>query len=198
MEFRGVLDRTRAWLTEDRKRAYKILVIVVILVIAIGLRLGTNAASVRVEDQPESEVTAYVDISGAVNKPGIYSVAGGTRLYEVIDLAGGLAENADIDLINQAEFIEDGQKILIPFKTVEGDNEQDLAASGMRGDANGRISINTASKEELKKLNGIGDALADRIIEYRSSTRFRTIEDIKNVKGIGDSVFDKIKDSISL
>lgn len=63
---------------------------------------------------------------------------------------------------------------------------------------NGKVSINTASKEELMTLTGIGESKANNIIEYRSKTKFKTIEDLKNVKGIGDSIFEKIKDNIEL
>lgn len=195
----GFIGKCREWILEDKKRTGKILAIILILAIAIVMRLNANVSAVEVEEQPDIEVTMYVDISGAVNKPGIYSVDSETRLYEVIELAGGLTNDADIDSINQAEFVEDGQKILIPVvnrkveeagASASGDNSAGSVSSA------GKININTASKEELKQLNGIGDAIADRIIEYRNSTRFNSIEDLKSVKGIGDSTFEKNRDRI--
>lgn len=194
----GCLGKCREWILEDKKRTGKILAVVIILVIAIILRINDNVSAVELEEQPETQMTMYVDISGAVNKPGIYSVDGETRLYEVIELAGGLSEDADIDSINQAEFVEDGQKILIPVVSRSGEItviDNSTGISGTTASA-GKININTASKDELKQLTGIGDVIADRIIEYRSSTRFKSIDEIKSVKGIGDSIFEKIKERI--
>ena len=113
-------------------------------------------------------------------------------------MAGGLSEDADADHVNQASFVEDGQKIIIPVKG--GDTAGDLLSSDPESSASvsGLININTASADELKTLNGIGDAMAERIIEYRSSRAFRSREDIMSVDGIGSKTYEKIKDHITV
>lgn len=200
-------------LVRDRKNLVKGLLIVLILMIALILRLHENSKSdITIEDSstPGGSTEICVDIGGAVVSPGVYNVDSGTRLYEVIDLAGGLLSNADTDSINRAEYVEDGEKIYIPSKAAvsadgseqaaseeitqsdaaQGGNAADTASSG------GLVNINSASKDELMTLKGIGEAKADSIIEYRSKTRFRSKEDIKDVDGIGDSIYNNIKDYI--
>ena len=137
-----------------------------------------------------------VDISGCIKTPGVYEIADGTRLHEVIELAGGLTQDADINAINQAELVTDGQKILIPEK-VEGEKGDTGHASEASHVNNGKININQADSSTLQEIPGVGPATADKIIQYREDNgRFQTIEDIKNVSGIGDKTFEKMKDCI--
>jgi len=137
-----------------------------------------------------------VDISGCVKTPGVYGVQDGTRLHQVIELAGGLTKDADIDAINQAELVTDGQKILIPAK-IEGEHKG--AADPVRGTMsdNGKININQADSVTLQEIPGVGPATADKIMQYRETNGgFQNIEDLKNVSGIGDKTFEKMKDKI--
>ena len=195
----------------DKKTLLKILSIVLILLIAVILRIhDEKKADIKIESSEPAEELEYseessaqpavifVDISGAVEKPGVYEVTKETRLFEVIEMAGGLSEDADADHVNQASFVEDGQKIIIPVKG--GDTAGDLLSSDPESSASvsGLININTASADELKTLNGIGDAMAERIIEYRSSRAFRSREDIMSVDGIGSKTYEKIKDHITV
>jgi competence protein ComEA len=218
----------------DRKKLIRILLIVFILLLALGLRVYENSkADITVESTGDAPAGGdiCVDIGGAVVTPGVYNVAAGTRLYEVIDLAGGLISSADTDSINRAEYVEDGQKIIIPVRPAAFDSgnagaaSADAAEEGSAGSAagavpdtgaddasayaagaqasgssagSGLININYADKEELMTLPGIGEAKAQKIIDYRSSTRFRKTEDIKSVNGIGDAVYNNIKDKITV
>ena len=189
----------------DKRALVKSMSIVVILLLALIMRVhNSNQSEISVEastDNPEIESEElYVDIGGAVQRPGVYKVEDGTRLYEVIELAGGLTSDADTDSVNQAAFVEDGIKVIIPIY-VESDAENPGVTQGgnetqIVPDNSGNVNINSADKETLKTLPGIGDVIADRIIEYRSLNRFQTKEDIMNVKGIGNSIYDKIKDGI--
>ncbi len=207
----------------DKKRLIRILLIVFILLLALALRLHENSkADITVDSGMEGNASGEicVDIGGAVVKPGVYNVSSGTRLYEVIELAGGLISNADTDSINRAEFVEDGEKIIIPLRPqAAGESGSDGASEGSVSAAdgaggtsedpqaaetaetvsgNGLVNINYAGKEELMTLPGIGEAKAQKIIDYRSSTKFRKKEDIKSVNGIGDAVYNNIKDSITV
>lgn len=205
-------------LVQDRVRLIKCLLIILLLMSALVLRIHENSkADITLEDNTSGTKSQgiCVDIGGAVVKPGVYTVSENTRLYEVIELAGGLLSNADTDSINRAEYVEDGEKITIPVIYVPPEHEEGEATEphndgpavngeGETGDVgtssinSGLVNINSASKEELKTLNGIGDVKADKIIEYRSGSRFRKKEDIKDVDGIGDTTYNKIKDDITV
>ena len=156
----------------------------------------SSAESVEEEEESVSEERQtekqeiYVDISGQVEKPGVYIVSDGTRLYEVIEKAGGLKKNAEMDQINRAEIVTDGQKIVIPEKG------ETIAASGGAA-ASGLININTADSMALQEIPGVGPATAEKIIAYRTENgRFASKEDIKNVSGIGEKTYEKMKDKI--
>ena len=204
-------------LIRDRQRLVRVLLIILILMLALILRLHENSKADVTIDEDTSASTGSeicVDIGGAVVSPGVYTVDQGTRLFEVIDMAGGLLSNADTESINRAEYVEDGENIVIPARYAPqeaaegadpsvtadtgGDDPEAVSGGEKTGSSSGLININTASKEELMQLSGIGEAKAERIIEYRMNSRFRKKEDIKAVNGIGDSIYNKIKDSITV
>ena len=199
----------------DRNRLIRMLLVIMILMLALILRVRAGAAAditVESEAGEAQDADICVDIGGAVVSPGVYTVSRDTRLYEVIEMAGGLLSGADTDSINQAEYVEDGEKIIIPVRLTAqdyleqsdsedppaSDGQDSLSQSEPQTMAAGLININYASKDELMTLSGIGESKADSIIEYRSSRRFRKKEDIKSVNGIGDAIYNKIKDSITV
>lgn len=151
------------------------------------------------------EEKCYVHICGAVKKPGVYEVSKGARIFEAVDLAGGFTKDADKNVINQAASVEDGQQIYIPskdevIKEESGKASGRIPGTGQPGDNagnSGKVNINTATKEELCSLPGIGQAKADSIIDYRTNHgRFQNIEELKQIDGIKDGVYNKIKDKI--
>jgi len=146
-------------------------------------------------NKTSNEKTAIaVYITGEIKFGGVYYLKQGSRLNELIDIAGGLTDEADIDSLNFALLLKDSDKIIIAKKQENNDNyeynEKERPSS--------KININTASKNELMTLSGIGSSYADKIINYREKTKFQKIEDIMNVTGIGESKFNKIKDSITV
>ena len=158
---------------------------------------------------PTTKVT--VDIKGMINNPGVYEVDSNSRVNDVITLAGGLKEGADTSNINLAKIVSDEMTIII-YSTEEVlekfkqencvcekcDITNDACISSTTTD-NQLININTADEKELQNINGVGEAKAKSIIEYREENGlFTTIEDIKNVPGIGDSLFEKIKAYITV
>ena len=209
----GKLKDALEGILSDRKTLIKIFSVVLILLAALVLRIhDENKADITIETSDAAEETEYsgesedssvqpqvifVDIGGAVEEPGVYEVAKDTRLFEVIEMAGGLSEDADPDHVNRASFVEDGQKIIIPVKGSEYTDDGTAAAFSPEADS-GLININTASADELKTLSGIGDVTAEKIIEYRSSTAFKSKEDIMSVDGIGSKTYEKIKDDITV
>lgn len=177
-----------------------------------------NPISTSVQNNENSIHYIYVHLCGAVKKPDVYKVEEYTRLVDVIALAGGLTEDAAGDFVNQASLLEDGQQIYIPTKDeVKEKTPLEYTTSSLLPDKNnsintnnsnnnnskksnnGIININTASKEELMTLPGIGEAKAKSIVDYRETHNgFKSIEEIKNIVGIKDSIYNKIKDSIAV
>ena len=141
----------------------------------------------------EEKIKIYADISGCVEKPGVYEVEEGTRIFQLIEKAGGLTKDADIEGLNRAEIVSDGQKIVI-YPVGEGQESENTGVS-----SSGKININTADASQLQTISGIGPVTAEKIVEYRKTNgRFSSIEDIKNVSGIGDKAFEKIRENITI
>jgi len=153
----------------------------------------------------ESPELIYVHLCGAVVNPDVYRIEAGSRLVDVIKLAGGLSPDAAGDYINQAMVVEDGQRIYIPTKdelkslTVSDYIEGDQNNQSKDSEANLKININTADEDTLMSLPGIGQARAQSIIEYRNKNgNFSDIEDLKKVPGIKEGLFSRIADKITV
>lgn len=166
------------------------------------------------EDMP----LVYIHVCGLVSTPGVYGLPAGSRVYEAIEAAGGFSEAAVPDYLNLAQVLEDGMKIQVPDRDQAeewkargltqsgismGGGTAGVQTSGRTGSGEGgskaRVNLNTASREELMTLRGIGASRADDIIHYRQEFGgFKSIEDIMNVSGIKDAAFEKIKDSITV
>ena len=145
----------------------------------------------------------FVHIIGEVKVPGVYEVGEGARLMDVVNVAGGLSEWADVSKINLVCFIEDGQKINVPRIGDDSVSEGDVIVDGniRSGDGkNGKkVNINTASQTEFECLSGIGPSLAAKIISYRKENgKFKSVEELKNVSGIGEAKYSEIADSITV
>ncbi|MBP3284875.1 MAG: helix-hairpin-helix domain-containing protein [Clostridia bacterium] len=163
----------------------------------------------NIDVQPIPEIvttTVFVDVAGEVNSPGLYELKEGARVNDAILAAGGVTEQADMTMVNLAYILSDELKITIPSKeakemTSVGITQKTVLSSAMSASETGekKININTAGKEELETLKGIGSAMAERIIEYRKSNgAFQTIEDIKNVSGIGEAKYNAMKAQITV
>ncbi|CCQ92629.1 Competence protein [[Clostridium] ultunense Esp] len=158
---------------------------------------GVEELFMKLEEEAETnedEQYIMVHVSGQVYNPGIVELKLGSRVIDAINLAGGLKKDADSDKINLARKLSDEEKIHIPKI---GEEEISFEDSNLKqGNNEGKININTCTKEELMSLPGIGEVLAGRILEYREQTPFKTIEDIMNVSGIGNKKFESIKELI--
>jgi competence protein ComEA len=169
---------------------------------------------ISLQPAPTKEPIA-VHVIGAVPRPGLYEFAEGARIQDAIDAAGGLLTSADVNTINLAALLEDGQQLTIPYKpgeeptTENGSSPSDDDSLTLPGaeetpvpsgsDDSELVNINTASLEELDNLPGIGPTIAQRIVDYRTENGpFSVIEDILNVSGVGPSTFDQIKDLITV
>ena len=168
-------------------------VIVVISIISIIIQDAQRKEEIRVNEnnlnKEEGKIGVY--ITGAVKNPGVYYLENGSRIYNLLDICGGINDDADIDKLNLAQKLNDSDKIDVPIKKEnDEENEQD------EDEESELININNASSEELQTLNGIGQATAKKIIEFRKENEFQSIEDIMNVPGIGENKFNNIKDYI--
>lgn len=145
-----------------------------------------------------------VEIKGEVNNPNVYILDEGSRIYELIEKAGGITTEGNLNSINRASTLTDGQCVIIC--NINNNNSeislQDgnlTSGLGISEKNNAKININKAAKDELTSLSGIGDAKADAIIAYREKLGgFKKIEDLKNVEGIGEKTVEKLKDKISV
>ena len=235
------------------KKHLKLITIIVVMIIIIGgllikYSLNNNEFSeISIEEleleevkeesneKAETEVEKieeikkiYVDVKGAVKKPGVYEIEEDKKVIDVLDLAGGLTENADTSMINLAKKIYNEMVIIIyTADEVEkaGQNEtvvkviekecvcpeikndaclnQDNPETNIEQDKNNqidnKININTATLEELLTISGIGESKAKAIIEYRKEFgNFEKIEDIMQVSGIGETLYEKIKNNITI
>ena len=185
-----------------------------------SLSEGSGAAESIREGAGDDEDTGtvFVYVCGAVNEPGVYELFSDGRIDDAVKAAGGFSEVADTSYVNLAARLTDGVKLYIP--TTEETKDADAGTSipsyeggtcadsgsalegdikALSGSKGSLININSASKEELKTLNGIGDATAEKIIKYREEHgSFSAIEDIMKVSGIKDKLFSKIKDYITV
>lgn len=139
----------------------------------------------------------FVYVCGEVNTPGVYELPADSRVYEAVDAAGGIKETGAYTYLNQAEKLSDGQKIYVP-------SQEEALAQGGDGQSteelsDGRINLNTASKEELMTLSGIGEVKAEAILRYREEKGgFTSVEELKGIEGIKEGVFNKVKDQIKI
>lgn len=139
-----------------------------------------------------------VYVCGEVNSPGVYQLKRGCRISEAIEMAGGMTDKASTTFWNLAEKLNDGQMIYVPSNDEAMENKANETEHKKETDDE-KININTASKEELMTISGIGESKAEAIIQFRNDNgSFKTTEDIKQVSGIGDAIFSKIKDFITI
>jgi len=152
---------------------------------------------------PIKDKNIVVEIKGEVNKPNVYTLNENAIIKELIEAAGGVTENADLNNINRAKKLQNHDLIYIANKNdtkkeVKGANSETNTGKS-QGTTNNIVNINTATLEELKTLNGVGDSKAKSIIEFREqSGGFKSKEDIKNVNGIGEKMFERIKEQIEI
>lgn len=146
---------------------------------------------------PAHQGSIFVHVCGEVCTPGVYELQEGSRIYEALEAAGGMTKDAASVYLNQAEKVSDGQQIVVPSKKDIVEQTENMQTAQTEND--GRVNINTASKEELMTLNGIGEVKAEAIIRYREEKgAFHSIEELKEIEGIKDGVFHKVKDQIKV
>ena len=174
------------------------------------------------KNEQTKETKILVDVKGEINTPGVYELTSNNTVMDAINKAGGLTKQSDTSNINLSKKLEDEMVIIVYSKSeIKNMQEEDKIKCPPCNNAcvteedekakldtdktestdtpSGKVNINTASSETLQTLDGIGEAKAKAIIEYRDKNgNFKNIEDIKNVSGIGDSIYEKIKNNITV
>lgn len=185
----------------------KYIIIIVILIFLCGMYylsnknenqeyndIYLNENTMQIENIVEEISTIKVHIVGEIIKPGMYEIKVGSRIDDVIKLANGTTENVDLNKVNLAYEVSDGEKIYIP-SIFDEENEYTLSSDKEKSTA--KVNVNKATAEELQTINGIGPSLANKIIKYREENgRFSSIEELKNVSGIGDKKYESIVEFI--
>jgi competence protein ComEA len=153
-----------------------------------------GAASASADDAATAPVV--VAAAGAVARPGVYRLAAGARVQDVVAAAGGVAADADIDQVNLAAPVGDGERVYVPRK---GERPPDLLTGGpvppgSAGALTQPVNLNSATAEQLDALPGIGPATARAIIAWRQQHgRFKRVDDLLNVRGIGPAKLDALR-----
>ncbi|MBR1738053.1 MAG: ComEA family DNA-binding protein [Firmicutes bacterium] len=153
--------------------------------------------TVKFKSKKQKEETVTVYIVGEINEPDIYTMPKGSRVADLIKVAGGATDNADISKINLARILNDEDKIDVPSYDEDISEEEKASTSNDEGEV--VVNINTASKEELKTIPHVGDVIADKIIYYREKPGgFKQKSELKNVPRIGDKLYNDIEDNICI
>lgn len=156
------------------------------------------ALSAPDEKDEKSGRKIFVHVGGAVRRPGLYGLPQGARVDDAVRAAGGTLEDADLDALNLAARVKDGEKVLVP--TEQGEAEAQAGAAEAGGAAQGGLmNLNTATVADLETLPGIGPALAQRILDYRERNGgFRAVEDLLEVPGIGAKKFEELREHVTV
>lgn len=145
------------------------------------------------EDAFVEDVSIYVDIKGAVNNPGVFEANPGERVNDMIQRAGGFTNEADQTQVNLAQKVHDEMSIIVPTTrdVIENVFNNEIGSE--------KVHLNSASKEEIETLSGIGPSKAEAIIAYREENGlFQSLEDLLNVSGIGEKTIEQLEDSIQV
>jgi len=180
----------------NQKRALLILAGLLLLLSVFVVFRGNSESNAGPVITPITvvEPEIFVDVTGAVNKPGVYTLKGKSRVIDAIKAAGDSAPGADLSTINLARIVNDGEQIYVDSTVVN--------AAGVRVSKSihtGPININRATARQLDALDGIGPVIAQRIVDYRKANgSFVTIDDLQKVSGIGAAKFAQIKAKVRI
>ena len=154
----------------------------------------TNNKDEKAENRHDEKI--FVDVKGAVKHPGVFETTKDKRVKDLIEEAGGLLDDSDTSTLNLSQKVKD-QMVIYVLK--HGEKPKQISDGGSSSSNTDVININTANKEQLMKISGVGKTKAEAIISYREKNGdFKKKEDITKVRGIGKATFEKIKDKIEV
>ncbi len=161
-----------------------------------AVRPQPQASSAAASSSPGAP-SLIVDVAGAVRHPGVYEFHEGDRVIDAIEAAGGPTAKASLDALNLAAPLGDGVQILVPTQAPTVSARAGATTGGAAGTT--LINVNTASASELEELPGIGEVIAQRIVDYRTQNGpFASVDDLLDVSGIGDAILGDIRDLVTV
>lgn len=200
-QLRSAFDSVSQWwfdlqFSSSQKKSLAIIAVIVLLISLFLVGRGNSQPQATPEILPVTiaEPEIFVDVAGAVNSPGVYTLKGKSRVIDAIKAAGDSAPGADLSTINLARVLNDGEQIYVD-STVVGSSGKRISKKAPTGP----ININRATASQLDRLDGIGPVIAGRIVEYRKvNGSFLTVEDLQKVSGIGAAKFAQIKSKVRI
>ena len=200
-QLRSAFESLRNWwfdlhYSQTQKRALliigSILLLLSVFIVARGNSQSSDAMQVIPITIAEPEI--FVDVTGAVNNPGVYTLTGKSRVIDAIKAAGDSAPGADLSTINLARVLNDGEQIYVDSTVVNSNGVR--VSKAVRS---GPININRATARQLDALDGVGPVIAQRIVDYRKlNGSFLTIDDLQKVSGIGAAKYAQIKAKVRI
>ena len=200
-QLRDAFESLRNWwfdlhYSQRQKRALLIIGSLILVLSVFIVARGNSQPDEAMEVIPITitEPEIFVDVTGAVNKPGVYTLTGKSRVIDAIKAAGDSAPGADLSTINLARVLNDGEQIYVDSTVVSGNGVR--VSKAVRS---GPININRATARQLDALDGVGPVIAQRIVDYRKiNGSFLTIDDLQKVSGIGAAKFAQIKAKVRI
>lgn len=182
--------------SHNQKRALGLVAAIVLFLSVFIVIRGNTQSSAAPEIVPVTlaEPEIFVDVTGAVNKPGVYTLTGKSRVIDAIKAAGDSAPGADLSTINLARVLNDGEQIYVDSLVMNSSGQRVSKKT-----PSGPININRATARQLDALDGIGPVIAARIVEYRKiNGSFLSVDDLQKVSGIGAAKFAQIKSKVRI
>ena len=200
-QLRSAFESLRNWwfdlhYSQTQKRALLIIGSILLLLSVFIVARGNSQSSEAIQVIPITiaEPEIFVDVTGAVNNPGVYTLTGKSRVIDAIKAAGDSAPGADLSTINLARVLNDGEQIYVDSTVVNSNGVR--VSKAVRS---GPININRATARQLDALDGVGPVIAQRIVDYRKiNGSFLTIDDLQKVSGIGAAKFAQIKAKVRI
>jgi competence protein ComEA len=200
-QLRDAFESLRNWwfdlhYSQTQKRALLVMGLLILLLSVFIVARGNSQSNEAMQVVPItiSEPEIFVDVTGAVNKPGVYTLTGKSRVIDAIKAAGDSAPGADLSTINLARVLNDGEQIYVDSTVVNSNGVR--VSKAVRS---GPININRATARQLDALDGVGPVIAQRIVDYRKiNGSFLTIDDLQKVSGIGAAKFAQIKAKVRI
>ena len=200
-QLRNAFESLRNWwfelhYSQTQKRALLVIGSLILLLSVFIVARGNSQPNEAMQVVPITiaEPEIFVDVTGAVNKPGVYTLTGKSRVIDAIKAAGDSAPGADLSTINLARVLNDGEQIYVDSTIV---NSNGVRVS--KAVPSGPININRATARQLDALDGVGPVIAQRIVDYRKiNGSFLTIDDLQKVSGIGAAKFAQIKAKVRI
>lgn len=200
-QLRTAFDSVSQWWFDlhfslNQKKALAVIAVVILLGSVVLVVQGNSSpqASAEIIPMTIAEPEIFVDVTGAVNNPGVYTLTGKSRVIDAIKAAGDSAPGADLSTINLARVLNDGEQIYVDSTVIN--------SAGVRVSKklpSGPININRATARQLDALDGIGPVIAARIVEYRKvNGSFLSVDDLQKVSGIGAAKFAQIKAKVRI